>query len=332
MTADNRNLTTKKCTPSRRSERGIALIIVLWIVAAGALFVSAFNATVRSGTAFIASEVGLFEVHALVNAGLEITAARLIDADENRRWHADGKTHRVSFLNQELAVRIEDPNGRIDLNKTSGSVIRSFFEQFLKSEEEAMRLCLRILEARRRKSGKTCDQKDQKVKAEDERKSSSRQRSKILEGVPSGTLQDPTPPPSIGSPSFLDVSQVRDIPEFDKELYEQVEPYLTVHSRDGRINPLTASDEVLSAVPGVTPFDIKTLRSLKQDDLQDKSAVSQIMQRAGGSLTEKEGPAYVINVTKTKAGGRNAYGREFVIVIGLDDEAPYRLLASRFVP
>jgi len=331
MTVSKKNLTKNKSTRSGRSQRGIALVIVLWVVAAAALFVSAFNATVRSGMAFVASEVGLSEAQALVDAGLEIAAARLIDAVESRRWRAGGKVHRVSFLNQELSVRIEDPNGRIDINKTSGRVLLSFFEKFLRSDEEAKRLCLLILKARATKSVETCDQKDQKATADDKRGASQAARTKIADAVTSGTSQDATAPTAIRSPKFLDVTQLRDFPEFDTALYKQVEPYLTVYSRDGRINPLTASEKVLSAVPNITPSDIDSLHAVKLDDPRNKSAVSEIMQRAGAYLTEKEGPAYIINVTKTKPGGRNASGRQFVIVIGLDDKAPYRLVASRFI-
>ncbi len=98
-----------RSTPAR--ERGMALLVVLWIIVAAALIVSAFNATVKSGVSFIGSEVQLSKTEALLDAGVEIAAARLIDEEEARRWVPDGRSYTVAFAGAELAIAITDTGG-----------------------------------------------------------------------------------------------------------------------------------------------------------------------------------------------------------------------------
>ena len=133
---------------ARSGERGLALLIVLWIIVAASLVVSAFNATVRSGTTLASSEVQLARSEALLDAGAEIAVSRLIDEEKSRRWRPDGKSHVVPFEDAELIISIRDANGLIDINKADKELLLRFLRQFAGSESNAVRLRDRIVQAR----------------------------------------------------------------------------------------------------------------------------------------------------------------------------------------
>ncbi len=118
-------------------ERGIALLVVLWIIAGATFLVVSFNATVRSGLSFVSSEVGLSKADAVLDAGLEIAAARLIDEEEGRRWLPDGIPREIIFADRKLKIRISDPNGLVDLNKADEEFLLEFFKHFTDTPSRA---------------------------------------------------------------------------------------------------------------------------------------------------------------------------------------------------
>ncbi|WP_088344861.1 MULTISPECIES: type II secretion system protein GspK [Rhodomicrobium] len=282
----------------RPGERGLALLVVLWIVGAAALLVSALGATVRSGASFVSSEVLLTRTEALLDAGLEIAAARLIDEDTAHAWPADGKWHRIAFAGAELSIAIDDPNGLVDLNQGPEEVLLGLFTQATGSEDAAKPFRDNIM--RRRASG---------------------------DGGPAGS-----PATSVGNAAFLDVTDLRQIEGMTPELYRRVEPYVTVYSRDGRIDPFAAPRPVLASLPKLSALDID--RFMARDKLGTRSPdlLPQSLQAASGYLANEPGPASVVSVVVRWPAKAFALGKRFVIATGLDQDAPYRLLSVRDMP
>lgn len=285
------------CGPDLGPESGFALVVVLWIVASAALLVAAFSATTRSGVMLAGSELQLAQTAALLHAGLEIAAGRLADEVEERKWAGDGQTHTVAFAGSEILIRIEDPNGRIDLNKAAGELLLGLLKRYTVSEADATALRDRII-------------------AERTPADAGEKASRTNEPVPVSEPQLP----------FIEVAQLRRIEGITPALMTSLGPFLTVYSRSGRINPAVAPDEVLGAVPDITPADFNALRiasSARDNARPDGSA------RAAEFLSDDKGPAYKVMVEVRTPTQRQAVRKAFIIVMGLDDEAPYRLLAEQ---
>lgn len=306
----------RTCQDENSKERGLALLVVLWIVASAALLVSAFNATVRSGTVFMASEVELTKAQAHLDAGLEIAAAKLIDEEKKTRWQADGIAHHISFAGRDLTIVIDDPNGRIDLNKTSDEVLLGLFSQFTESNLKAKRLRDLIVRVRGKRSGK--NDKGDPLK----------QSKKSGKAAPpnSNTSKSTKPAAKL---AFLDVTELRRMEGLPYDLYQKIAPYLTVYSRDGLINPMSAPDKVLTSIPKLTSIDIARFRASQEDSIADEKKLPSSLKRGASYLSVKPGPAYIVSVKVSKAGTKFALAKQFVIATGLDQNAPYRLISTR---
>jgi general secretion pathway protein K len=303
--------------PEDARQRGLALLIVLWIIVSAALVVSAFNAAVRSGVSFVGSEVQLTRTEALLDAGVEIAAARLMDEEEARRWQPDATRHDVAFAGVELAITIEDANGLVDLNKADKELLMGLLRQFAGSELKAGQLRDHILRAR----GKP---------------STPRRTSK--ETMESRPFVEPERNPAATAsneiPAFIDVGQLRGLEGMTVELYRAIAPLVTVYSEDGRINPLAAPEEVLGSVPGLSRRDIEMLRAAprapKKEQAEEQEAMlGEIARRAGAYLTDKPGPAFIVAVEVLSPGAKKGARAVYVIATGLDESAPYRLIAKR---
>jgi general secretion pathway protein K len=285
----------------RSGERGLALLIVLWIIVSASLVVSAFNATVRSGTTFASSEVQLARSEALLDAGAEIAVSRLIDEEEGRGWRPDGKSHIVPFEDAELIISIRDANGLIDINKADKELLLRFLRQFAGSESNALRLRDRIVQARGME--------------------------KPADAVShAGDDETDEPPPPV---PFIDIAQLRGLEGMTMGLYKQLAPFITVYGRDGRIGPLSAPDEVLFSIPGITRNDIDRLRSSMGTPRETESAIQDLSRHVGAYLVDEPGPAYVVSVGVRRSNDKFASGKVYVVATGIDTQAPYRLISKR---
>ncbi len=291
-----------------RRQRGLALLIVLWIIVAAALLVSAFNAAVKSGVAFVGSEVQLVKTEALLDAGAEIAASRLIDEAPARRWVPDGSRHTVAFAGSELSISIRGTNGHIDLNKADKELLMGLLRRFAGSEAQAGRLRDRILQARGSRQGE---------------KAAHVVRDAANEGG------DPAAAASGDVPAFVDVAQLRTLTGMTPELYRAIAPYVTVYSGDGRINPTAAPDAVLMSLPGLARGDIEKIRASTKAPKDSNAARLDIAEAARSYLTDEPGSAYLVTVEVMAPGAEHAAASVYVVAPGLDGDAPYRLIARR---
>ncbi|MBY0562355.1 type II secretion system protein GspK [Hyphomicrobium sp.] len=283
-------------------QSGVALLIVLWIVASAALLVSAFGVTARSGASLASSEIQITSAEALLDAGAEIAAAHLIDDDEDLRWLADGRPHHVVFAGANLKITMADPNGLIDLNRADGDLLLGLFRQFTSSDQQAREIRDRILQVR----GETVGDLDQNTK------------------ISSAKSIDPSRPAA-----FLDVTQLRYVEGMTLELYKQLLPYLTVYSREGLVNPRFAPDSVLSSIPNMTLFDIEKVRTYVRTAVEDQSSAPAVMDKVSSFFTDETGPAYLVSVeTQTPRQDYRA-AKAFVLIPAFDNDAPYRVISER---
>ncbi|GBF27465.1 hypothetical protein MnTg02_02518 [bacterium MnTg02] len=312
-----------------RNERGLALVIVLWVIASAALLVSSFNASVRSATSFVSTEVKYSKIEAVLDAGLELAAARIIDLEESRRWKPDGQPHQIVFAGTRLSIALTDPNSLIDLNKADQQILLKFILQFTKSESDAKYFRDLIIAARVESAADTSTdpaatqaggnaRSDRQLPAQ---KTTSKRSEKDQSRSTKAADKNPI--------AFTDISQLRQLDGMNLDLYRQMIPYLTVYSRDGRVNPMTAPKNVLLSLPNLTQSDIERLYLYRRGDQSDKETIAALLQRAAPFLNLEDGPAYIVTVTAETAGIKTKPGKQYIIVTGLDEHAPYRLLSVK---
>jgi general secretion pathway protein K len=276
-------------------EQGFVLLVVLWVLTSAVILVSTFSGAVRGSTASAISEVGWTKSQALLDAGLEIAAAHLIDIDESRRWSGNGTKHTITFADATLTITAFDTNGMIDLNKTDDEVLRAFFHKFTGSAVQANRLTAAVVQAREDASG---DQQNVSAAV-----------AKITNTFSA-------------QPAFADVRQFGRTSGLSTEVFDRMAPYLTVFNGDGSINPLVAPRVVLETIPDLNRADIDRLK------YADKSSVDDLIEKAQTYLTDRSGPAFLVTVSAQRPDDGYRLVRKFAIAAGVDPSAPYRLLAK----
>lgn len=277
-------------------ESGFVLLVVLWVLTSAVILVASFNTAARSGASSAISEIGLTQSEALLDAGLEIAAAHLIDQDEKRRWPGDGAIHSVAFAGADLTITLQDANSLIDLNQSDEKLLLSFFGKLTNSTTKAAQYTDVIVKARDALSGDKQTARDA-----------------ILRGSQGAQTSQA---------AFIDVEQLGRTKGIPRDVFERAAPFLTVFSRDGMIYPMSAPETVLEAIPNLNRADIEKIK------YADKSAFADLMQKSQSYVTDQSGPAFLVTVRAHRPDDAYSAVRTFAIAARIDPGAPYRLLAK----
>jgi general secretion pathway protein K len=285
-------------------QRGIALVVVLWIVTLLALQVSIFNLGVRDAAALAGNELASARGEALAAAGVEMAAAHLMERDLARRWQGNGSSHALVLGGARVEIAILDESSRIDLNEASDELLASLLRPSAPSQAMLALWVDRILDWRDADS----ERRPQGAEDIDYRRA----------GVGYGPRNGP----------FLDVSELGRVLGIPASVAEGLSRHLTVFSGEGKINPLLASREALLLLPGADPLEIEQALRLRGSAGAGGQASLAALSRW---FTTRVGPTYRVKVVVHGEGTGAVIGRvEAVILIGADAATPYRMLSWRY--
>lgn len=118
-------------TPMQRprpgGQHGVALLLVLWLIALMAALVGGFAMAAR--VEHLQGRVlarGLVAEQA-ARAGIEYAMVRLAEQDDRRRWWPDGRAYRWRFGQAQVDIEIVDEQGKIDLNAAPVPLLAALF-------------------------------------------------------------------------------------------------------------------------------------------------------------------------------------------------------------
>jgi general secretion pathway protein K len=287
-------------------QRGLALVVVLWVVALLALQVSIFNVTVRDTSSLAATELATLRGEQLAMAGVEMAVARLLARDLKRRWGADGTVREFLFAGARIATVVKDEAARIDVNEADPELLASLLRPYARSSQSVQQWVDRILDWRDADS----DRRPQGAEAADYHRA----------GLPYGPNNGP----------FLDPSELQRVLGFPAEVAQALAGRLTVYGGDGKVNPWLAPREVLTLLPGAKAAEID--RALEWRVRGGETGLPASLDHLKNWLTQRQGPTYRIEVAVRGENDRGFGSAEAIVLIGKDIATPFRILSWRYEP
>ncbi len=223
-----------------RAQRGIALVLVLWVallmsVIAGSFALSARTESLQSRILFNETQARFY-----AEAGLNRAVYELRNPDPETRWIADGRVHKIQMDDTTIEIKIIDESGKIDLNQANEELLVGLFASQGVDYDEAIGMSDKILD------WIDADEETRLAGAED--------ADYFAEGYPHGAKDAP----------FDTVPELIQVMGIDYEMYRKIEPALTVYSGRKNINLAFAPKEVLLAIDGITPEMAETFIADRQ--------------------------------------------------------------------
>lgn len=291
-------------------QRGIVLIIVLWVVALLAIMAGSFAYSMRVETLLATHGLERAQARALAEAGVAYAALTLLEARRSQTtdsyWPVDGSAREWSFGPGRVSIKVMDAAGRIDLNTGH----RELWKGLLLSagvENSRVEELLDALE----------DWRD----PDDEKQLNGAERQDYLAA---GRSWGPKNAP------FESVEELRQVLGMTPAVYRRIKPAVTVFSGQAGIDPAAASDSVLRALPGIDPAVIDDYLALRAEQVT-QGLPPPPLPVTGPYLSQSKRVAYHIHVAARLDNG-SAFSSETVIKTGGDNqsrELPYRQLVWR---
>jgi general secretion pathway protein K len=230
-------------------KNGFVLLVALWAIVLVSALAMATSTTFREFGGLVSVSEDRVKADALLKAGISAAAAVLVGVN-NRRSIQD-EEFEIKLTTGSAHVKLSDETGRININKASVEVLSALLQHV--GAEDADSLAASIVAWRRE------DQSSGYAQAVN---SPANAASPIQEGQAVRTSADATNPPPI-SPSFTDARQLAEIPGVNNEIVTAIEPLVTTFGEE-RVNALTASSEVLSALPNMTRAQVDDLVAVRR--------------------------------------------------------------------
>jgi general secretion pathway protein K len=309
----------------RRDERGIALVMVIWVLALLSLMAVSFLAEARVEVRRAGNLRARAEAEALAEAGINIAVARLIA--EHGETHPQPWTESIG--GGSVTLTVIDEHGKIDLNESDPELLRGLLKSEGVPTNTAHALAQAIVDFR---------DPDHDV-------------------GPQGAEDGDYPVGSSGAKDdrFETVDELLQVRGMTPALYARIAPLVTVHSVVPVIDPLTADRRVLAAVPGMDQAELARFLRLRAELApilnapvptdQDKNRVSRerrskvmtqlraaVPQRNSVTrffLSDSFGPPTFEVITEAQTAQGGHFRREAILRLDPDGSSSFQLLEWR---
>lgn len=217
----------------RSRQRGIALVLVLWVAVLITVLLASFSLSARVEALQGRNLLDSTRARYVAEAGLHRAAYELRGNNPDTRWVADGRVYPIEFEGAEIEVEIYDETGKVDLNVAEPMLLAALFELGGAEKDAAEALAAAVVDWR---------DPDDLVN---------------LNGAEASEYKGAGLPYKPRNAPFETVSELQQVLGMSFELYRELEPLLTIYSGRAQPNPAFAAPEVLRLIPGMTPDSVQ---------------------------------------------------------------------------
>jgi general secretion pathway protein K len=213
--------------PSR--QRGIALVLVIWVSVLLLVVGASFIVERRSETLVVRNSVSMARAEAIADAGVNRAVFEMYRiGNPTDGWKRDGTRYDWTFDGAAVKVEMRDESAKIDINAAADLLLRGLLVNAGVADDEAVKIVDAILDWRDADSLKRPNGAEEP------------------EYRAAGLTYRPANAP------FQAIEELQLVLGMRPEIYRRIAPLITVFSRQGGVNTQVASREVLLAIPGLT--------------------------------------------------------------------------------
>jgi len=298
----------------RAPARGVAFLLVLWVVAMLSVLLGSFALIARTELTQSRHLFDTTQARYAAEAGLDLAVYELRKSDPLARWVGDGRPYSFGFGDADVEVKITDDSGKIDLNTPNEKLLTNLFASRGLDPDRAQGLAAAI--------------KDW-IDPDDD---TTLNGAELAQYKAAGLSYGPRNAP------FDTVSELQQVLGMNYELFRRIEPALTIYSGQGAPNLAYAPTEVLDAQEGGSSDCSALIEEWRYSfhpgdpapppapECATQAGMSIPMAGGGGLTYSVKSRAKLPNGASTtldatiRMGGINAAGRPYVILRWRDGE------------
>lgn len=208
--------------------RGVALVLVLWVVTLLAVIAGNFAYSMRGELQTAGNQLHVAQARALADAGVQRAWYEMLKPPSDaRRWQPDGSVHELLLDGATVQVAVTAEAGKIDLNAASDALLLGLFKSTGLGDDASAALLDAVLDWRDADSLRRL------------------RGAEAAEYRAAGRASGPANAP------FETLEELQQVMGMTPALFRQLAPALTVFTRQPAIDPTVAPPEALRAIPGL---------------------------------------------------------------------------------
>ncbi len=299
-------LSTPNNGQSMQSQKGFALMLVLWMAVLLSIVAAGFAGTVRSEAKIARNTLSMAQAQAAADAAVHRALFDLYKfTNQDEIWKSDGAWHDWTYGEAQVRVRMLNESGKIDINTANDQLLRGLFRSVGVDDEQQQ---ARLVEAMR--DWQDGDSLKRLNGAEE------------TEYSAAGLTYKPANAP------FQTVEELQLVLGMTPNLFKKILPVITVYSRQPGLNTQIATREALLAIPNVTPEQIDTYISQRESARAAKQPLPPFP--AGGFVAGGGNALAVSIVAEAKVEDGAQFVRDAVVFTSPGNvKRPYAFLAWR---
>ena len=210
------------------TQRGIALVLVLWVLMLLTIITGSFALMARMDRLEANVLLSGTQARMSAEAAINLAVLALRDPEEESRMRADGRIYQVEIDGIGVEVSAIDERGKLDINATDELTLANMFTGHGMELGDAEMLAAAVL--------------DWRDEDELERVNGAEEEAYFAAGLEIGPANRP----------FMMTEELLQVIGMPYELYRKLEPGITVFSRISQPNPAFSPVEALMAMPDIT--------------------------------------------------------------------------------
>ena len=287
--------------------RGVALIAVLWLVMLLAVIAGSLMMLTRTELGLSRNLVVSARAEALAEGGVPLAVLRLLDPEPETRWQGNGVSHDIVLEAGTLQITVRDAAGLIDVNAAPPDLLAGLFRAAGLDDDAASSLADRV-----------ADWRD----ADD---------TPLSNGAEQADYDAAGQEVRVANKPFLTPDEIQRVPGVTLDLYPRIAPAITVYSRQRGIDPSSAPELALMAVPGIDAAAVEALIAAREEAAGDAApgglaGLQPAVPRA--FLARPSGRMFHIRSRATTSDG-GVYVLDAVVEITPTADPPWRVHAWR---
>jgi general secretion pathway protein K len=279
----------------------MVLVTVLWSISLLSALAMAASVTFRGFAGVMAVERDQVQAEALLTGGLEMAAGIMHLSSDSPLTEIETT---ATLSTGAVRLHLNDEGGRIDIGKAPVEVLASMFRSVGVAEATASVVAQRIVD--RRSPGNAASPDN------------------------GSRPSNQAPQPSNTNPPFADLGQLHSVPGMKPEWIEAIAPLTTVFG-DQTVNPLTAPQAVIAALPGVGAQQAAVFIKARADSPSDADRLVRLLGPAQKYLAVKSQRIASVDLTAELPSGYTTTAHAVIVVLPQDSQ-PYRVLIWTPIP
>lgn len=208
-----------------KSQHGMALVIVIWVLSLLSLMAGSFALTMRRESSVAMALKNNAQASALAESGLGLAQFMLQQSDPKRRWRADGTVYQLLRADgSEIRIRMVSESGKFDINASDETQLMAVIKAVTDDTWQQLQLVNSILDWR---------DEDNQTRAHGAEK-----KQYQAAGLPYGPSNKP----------FQSLEELQRVLGFNEAIYTRIQPWITIYSGQGEVDLHVATPEVLQVI------------------------------------------------------------------------------------